>query len=60
MGRGSEIVLIDPSPNYVVAEFKLVKCFVEKVGQSQRLCNYVNNQIFEGYPGAGGRMGRGL
>ena len=27
---------------------------MEKVGQGQRLCNCVNSQILEGYPGAGG------
>ena len=36
---GCEIVLIDLNPTYVVAKFELAKCFVEKVGMGQRLCN---------------------
>jgi len=37
-----------------VAKFELAICSVEKVEQGQRLCNCVNNQIFEGYPQAMG------
>ena len=40
---------------YVVAKFELAKCAVEKVGQGQRLCNFVNIQILEGYPQAAAR-----
>ena len=43
MGRGCEIALIDLNHTYVVAKLKLAKCFVEKVGQGQRLCNCVNS-----------------
>ena len=42
MGRGCEIVLIDPSSTYVVIKFELAKYFVEKVVQCQKLCNCVN------------------
>ena len=45
---------------YVVAKFELARCFVEKVGQSQRLCNCVNNQFFRAAQGWEGRMGRGF
>ena len=57
---GCEIVLIELNPIYVVPKFELAKCLTKKVGQSQRLCNYVNIQIFEDYPGAGGTNGRGV
>ena len=66
MGRGDgweggcEIVLIDLNPTYVVAKFERAKCFVEKVGQGQRLCYCVNSQLLKGYPRAGGWMERGL
>ena len=33
---------------------------MEKVGQPQRLCNCVNSQIFEGYPGVGGTDRKGV
>ena len=33
---------------------------MEKVGQRQRLCNCVNSQIFEGYPGVGGTDEKGV
>ena len=49
-----------PNPTYVVAEFKLVMCLVEKVGQGRRLCNCVNIQLFVGYPGAEEGKGRGF
>ena len=58
--RYCEIFLIEFNPTYVVAKFKLATCVVEKVGQGQRLCNCVNIQIFEGYPGAGGTDGKGV
>ena len=32
--------------------------FCKKVGQGQRLCNCVNNQIFESHPGVGGTDGK--
>ena len=65
MGRGDgweegcEIVLIDRNPAYVVAEFELAKCCVEKVGQGQRLCNCVNMNFWrathrQGEDGEGG------
>ena len=41
-----------------MAIFELARCLVEKVGQRQRLCNCVNSQIFEGYPGVGGTDGK--
>ena len=40
-----------------MAKFDLVRCLVEKVGQGERLCNFVSSQIFKGYPGVGGRNG---
>ena len=36
------------------------ECFVEKVGQGQKLCNCVNSLILEGYSRAEGRMETGL
>ena len=46
--------LIELNPAYVVTKFELARRHVEKVEQGQRLCNCVNSQIFEGYPGVGG------
>ena len=43
---GCEIVLIELNPFYAVPKFELAKCLMKKVGQSQRLCNCVNSQIF--------------
>ena len=37
-----------------MTKFELARRHVEKVEQGQRLCNCVNSQIFEGYPGVGG------
>ena len=48
--RGWEIFSIERTYLYVVAEFKLAKCLVGKVGQGQRLCNCVNSLIFGGIP----------
>ena len=45
----------------LVAKFELAKCLVEKVGQSQRLCNCVNSLIFwKATDGQGGRDGKGV
>ena len=39
-----------------MVNFELARCFVEKVGQCQRLCNCVNSQILRAThrPGEGG------
>ena len=52
--------LIELNPAYVVAKFELARFLVEKVEQGQRLCNCVNSQIFEGYPGVGGTDEKGV
>ena len=57
MGRGWEYISVDLTLTYVDAKFDLARWLVEKVGQHQRLCDCVNSQIFEGYPGVGGTDG---
>ena len=54
MEKGLWIFLIELNLAYVVAKFELTRWLVEKVGERQILCNCVNGQIFEGYPGVGG------
>ena len=56
---GCEIVLIELNPIYAVPKFELAKCLMKKVGQSQRLCNCVNSQIFRATHGQGGPMETG-
>ena len=55
-----EFLLIELNPTYFVAKFELARCFVEKVGQRQRLCNCVNSQILRAThrqrEGGGGRF----
>ena len=46
MGRRMRIYFIDLNPTYVVANFELAMCLVEKVEEGQRLWNCLNSQIF--------------
>ena len=58
--RGWEFIFIYLNFTYAVAKFDFARWFVENVGHSQRLWNCVKSQIFQGYPGAGGTIGKGL
>ena len=36
-GEGWEFIFIDLNPTYVVANFELARCLVEKVGEGQKI-----------------------
>ena len=61
MQEGVENLFSCISILHVVAIFELASWLnVENGRQCQRLCNCVNNQILEGYPGVEGEMEKGL